>query len=199
MYCRKCGELINENAIICVKCGTEKGKGTEFCSNCGAAVSNGQVACLSCGCAIPKEKKSFKEIVSKKKVPIIIGSVVAGIIAFILIAIVIISNMFGGVNLQKIYDEHCSDVSWAKIADDGSYLAIDSNPLDIDDYSNSEAYYMLETINNELGLPSSLFKEMGETSALDGRQTRTYEKEGIEVTWKYHPDYGIEVTYSKLD
>lgn len=27
MHCRQCGELIDENAVICVKCGTKKAKG----------------------------------------------------------------------------------------------------------------------------------------------------------------------------
>lgn len=36
MHCRQCGELIDENAVICVKCGTEKGKGTEYCAHCGS-------------------------------------------------------------------------------------------------------------------------------------------------------------------
>ena len=39
---------------------------------------------------------------------------------------------------------------------------------------------------------------MGETSSADGKQVRTYEDLGLEVSWRYHPDRGLEVTYSKL-
>ena len=67
MHCRQCGELIDENAVICVKCGTEKGKGTEYCAHCGSKVEKHQMACLNCGYAIPKEKISFKEFVRNKK------------------------------------------------------------------------------------------------------------------------------------
>ena len=70
MYCRNCGEVVDENAVICIKCGTEKGKGMEYCSHCGGKVEKGQMACMTCGYALPKEKISVKEFVKNKKKPI---------------------------------------------------------------------------------------------------------------------------------
>ena len=56
MYCRNCGEPMNDNQAICLKCGVAVGNGTAFCANCGAHVNANAVACLSCGCKIAPEK-----------------------------------------------------------------------------------------------------------------------------------------------
>lgn len=92
MHCRQCGELIDENAVICVKCGTEKGKGTEYCAHCGSKVEKHQMVCLNCGYAIPKEKSSFKEFVKSKKKAFIIAGIVALAIIAGLVAILIVTN-----------------------------------------------------------------------------------------------------------
>ena len=199
MYCRNCGEVVDENAVICIKCGTEKGKGMEYCSHCGGKVEKGQMACMTCGYALPKEKISIKEFVKNKKKPIIFSSIVAGIIIIGIIVISVITNVSKAVNFQKLYNEYCI-FTWAEVGEDGSYLFIDTNPYDIDGdgLAYPDAYYAVEDINKALGLPSSLYKEIGETSGADGKQVRTYEDLGLEVSWKYHPDKGLEITYSKL-
>ena len=58
-----------------------------------------------------------------------------------------------------------------------------------------EAYTAIEEVNAALKLPESLIKDMGATSSMDGKQTETYDK--VVVSWKYHPDTGLEVTYKK--
>ena len=58
MYCRNCGESMNDNQAICLKCGVETGKGDAFCSNCGASVEPNAAVCLKCGVAIKKETGS---------------------------------------------------------------------------------------------------------------------------------------------
>lgn len=54
MYCRSCGEEMNENQAICVKCGVKKGEGTNYCANCGKPMNPGAEVCLSCGVAAKK-------------------------------------------------------------------------------------------------------------------------------------------------
>lgn len=49
------------------------------------------------------------------------------------------------------------------------------------------------TIMTKLGLPDSLLTEMTNTTALMGRQTRTYDN--IEVSWSYHPDNGLDIIF----
>ena len=34
MYCRNCGEQMNDNQAICIKCGVKVGEGTTYCANC---------------------------------------------------------------------------------------------------------------------------------------------------------------------
>ena len=54
MYCKNCGEQMNDNQAICLKCGVETGKGDAFCANCGKPVAPNAAVCLSCGVAFKK-------------------------------------------------------------------------------------------------------------------------------------------------
>ena len=54
MFCKNCGEAMNENQAICVKCGVKTGDGNKFCANCGKEVAENAEVCLSCGVAIKK-------------------------------------------------------------------------------------------------------------------------------------------------
>lgn len=49
MYCKNCGNEMNENAAVCLSCGAAKGTGKSFCSICGEAVNENAVVCLKCG------------------------------------------------------------------------------------------------------------------------------------------------------
>jgi RNA polymerase subunit RPABC4/transcription elongation factor Spt4 len=57
MYCRNCGEAMNENQAICLKCGVKTGEGNAFCANCGNATNPDAEVCLNCGVALKKEAK----------------------------------------------------------------------------------------------------------------------------------------------
>ena len=81
------------------------------------------------------------------------------------------------------------------VADDGSYLMIDTNP---NNYKGNTAFAEtgldhIEKLNKALGLPDWLYEEMLRTRALDGRQKEDFDN--IAVTWSYHPDQGMEVIY----
>lgn len=52
MFCKNCGEAMNDNQAICLKCGVKTGTGNAFCANCGNAVAPNADVCLSCGVAI---------------------------------------------------------------------------------------------------------------------------------------------------
>lgn len=54
MFCKNCGESINENQAICVKCGVKVGDGSTFCANCGQTVNGNAEVCMNCGVAIKK-------------------------------------------------------------------------------------------------------------------------------------------------
>jgi len=100
-------------------------------------------------------------------------------------------------DLRKLYNDYCTS-SWAEIGSDNSYLEIDDNPYDYDDYFISAADSAIQEINRQLNLPSSLYNDMLQTSWDMGKQRETYESIGIEVSWTYHPDKGLEVIYKLL-
>ena len=49
MYCRICGNKVNDKAEICVKCGCRPLSGKDFCQNCGARTLAQQAVCTKCG------------------------------------------------------------------------------------------------------------------------------------------------------
>ena len=57
MFCRNCGEQMNDNQAICLKCGVAVGEGKSFCSNCGKEVNEKASVCLNCGVAIVSDEQ----------------------------------------------------------------------------------------------------------------------------------------------
>ena len=105
-----------------------------------------------------------------------------------------------GPDLEAIYDEYCSP-SWADLGSDGSYLFVDTNPYDEDDGDYTYMFVVnnaIEDINEALGLPESLNNDMDQTTWSMGKQKETFEDIGIDVSWTYHPDKGLEVTYKLI-
>lgn len=81
------------------------------------------------------------------------------------------------------------------MADDGSYLSIDTNPDDEEEVFISDAWSAIVEINRELNIPESIDEDMLHTTFNDGKQTEEFKN--ISVSWKYHPNKGIEVIYKK--
>ena len=57
MYCKNCGEQMNDNQAICLKCGVSAGQGKSFCQTCGLPVNEEAVVCTSCGCSLESEQQ----------------------------------------------------------------------------------------------------------------------------------------------
>lgn len=102
-------------------------------------------------------------------------------------------NLMHAPDLKEIAGEY-SDDAFCFVAEDGSYIEIDTDPSDIGEYIASDSLDAIEHINEELGLPGSVYAHMTSTRALDGMQS--YEKDNIGVRWTYHPDNGLEIIYS---
>lgn len=137
------------------------------------------------------------KVSSKKKVPvklIVIGLLIIG-------SVLLIKNYMQSKRvLIDAYNKYCNtSSSWCVLSDDGSYLEIDTNPSDSDGSGYLASMYILEAnkaienINKDLGVPEYVQNDMNKTSALDGKQS--YSGDKITVTWRYHPDRGLEVTY----
>ena len=55
MFCKNCGQQIDDLASVCVHCGVSTNVGNKFCRNCGAAIADPNAAiCVNCGCTIAK-------------------------------------------------------------------------------------------------------------------------------------------------
>ncbi len=52
MYCRNCGNEVNDNAVACPKCGYNPRTEKNFCPNCGVATNANQVMCTNCGTSL---------------------------------------------------------------------------------------------------------------------------------------------------
>ena len=100
-----------------------------------------------------------------------------------------------------MYNDYCAS-TWASLGSDRSYLSIDTNPYNYDDGDYryiSVANNAIEKINKALNLPDSLYEDMNQTSWSMGKQEETFENVGVKVTWTYHPDKGLEVTYKLIN
>lgn len=67
MYCRNCGELLNDKAEICTKCGCRPLNGNEYCQECGAKTTEKQEMCVKCGCRLKTsmgKPKSFLDTIN---------------------------------------------------------------------------------------------------------------------------------------
>jgi TM2 domain-containing membrane protein YozV len=53
MYCRNCGQQVDDKAIACPKCGVPPGMEKKFCSNCGTSTQPNQIICVQCGVSLP--------------------------------------------------------------------------------------------------------------------------------------------------
>lgn len=88
-----------------------------------------------------------------------------------------------------------------EVAKDGSYLSIDTNPLNFDGSKivglihNYTGVEIVERANQAFGLPDWLSEEMERTRAIDGRQREEFDN--LVVSWIYHPNSGLEVMYRK--
>lgn len=105
-------------------------------------------------------------------------------------------------NLSMMFSQY-SGKEWFESGNDGSWISIDTNPDDLDSDGYSYLLWMLayfddteaaiKNINKELGFNDAVYKRMQETTAIQGRQSEENDK--YKVSWTYHPDRGLEITW----
>ncbi|MCK4352600.1 TM2 domain-containing protein [candidate division WOR-3 bacterium] len=54
MYCKTCGKVVAENAVVCPNCGAKPLSGNKFCWNCGAETDSKAEVCVKCGVKLVK-------------------------------------------------------------------------------------------------------------------------------------------------
>lgn len=55
MYCKNCGEPLNDVQEFCLKCGVGVGNGKKFCANCGKELAEEAIVCVGCGTSVGRE------------------------------------------------------------------------------------------------------------------------------------------------
>ena len=58
MYCKNCGNPVEQGAAVCTGCGVPVGQGTNYCANCGAQLPPEAAVCMSCGFATNTVQKA---------------------------------------------------------------------------------------------------------------------------------------------
>ncbi len=181
-FCPMCGTKKQLSAItICPKCGEPLPDNADFCAKCGHKIHETSTTLSS----ISNQLNKFELTKDKKKLQILIGCVVV-----VIIIVFVLSLM--GPNFNSMFSKYSSE-SWCTMDTDGNYMIIDTNPYDIDGHFDSDANKAIKEINEKLEFSSSVYKKMGQTRSLDGRQTESNGK--YQVSWIYHPDNGLEVMY----
>lgn len=117
----------------------------------------------------------------------------------VLVCTMLLMTACGGSKFAKVcnevVEEYSEISSGITLAEDGSYLMVDTNPINLDDYNWWAVYDAVEDINRKMGFPDSLMVKIGNTTALNGVQTHT--TDGITATWSYHPNKGLEIMYEQ--
>lgn len=136
------------------------------------------------------------KIKKHKKGLAIVGIVI--VMVSLIISLLWVPNLLGlgKKDFNDMFPEY-KDQYWCEIAYDGSWMEVDTNAYDLDDYNNSATLSKIKSINTELGFSSSVYQEMISTRSLDGRQYAY--TDGYSASWTYHPDKGLEVMYKIID
>lgn len=71
----------------------------------------------------------------------------------------------------------------------------DGDGMIVDGATKDDEYTDLACVLVELGAPQSLVANIDSTTALMGRQTE--EADGLEYSWSYHPDNGLNMVISE--
>jgi TM2 domain-containing membrane protein YozV len=66
MFCRNCGNEIDDKAFVCVKCGVRPNDGTAHCQVCGKETQPGAVVCVHCGAQLAASGAQKKAGADKK-------------------------------------------------------------------------------------------------------------------------------------
>ena len=73
MFCRNCGNQVDDKAVVCLKCGARPTDGTAHCQACGQQTQPGAIVCVHCGAQLAVSSTERKAAADKKLVAGICG------------------------------------------------------------------------------------------------------------------------------
>ncbi|MBO4217923.1 MAG: TM2 domain-containing protein [Erysipelotrichaceae bacterium] len=79
MYCRHCGEKLEDQAAICFSCGNKPDKGNSYCPNCGARTTPEMDQCLNCGRVLRNAGSYAEEPLQSERTKFTAGALAIGL------------------------------------------------------------------------------------------------------------------------
>ena len=79
MYCRNCGNVMDDHAAFCTKCGVPKGTGAMYCPSCGAQTNPNAVVCVNCGVALNRNYNIYNSQQKSKIAAGVLGIFLGGL------------------------------------------------------------------------------------------------------------------------
>jgi len=121
---------------------------------------------------------------------------IVALLSLSLVLVLAACNGTTAVTLSSVHGDLDTSVRWlTTLASDDSYIALTVTRLcpRTEDSILCDRSHALNDILDGLGFESNVIRRMGETRALDGRQTA--ENDNFRVSWTFHPDDGLQVLF----
>lgn len=118
----------------------------------------------------------------------------AGVLATVLVATIVTAvGAASGPSFQSAAEEcNAAHTAGISVGDKGSSITIDTKG---EDDSSGASFDDASCILSALNIPDSVTSQIDDTSAMDGRQSASWE--GVDASWTYHPDSGMKLILSK--
>jgi hypothetical protein len=140
-----------------------------------------------------------------RRLPIVLGAAVAGLVLIGGGAIALVTASQSGVTRSVAAAAGVSEIagpsdfeeaqtacdpgkSGTTVADGGQTLIVESRGEE--DYTGLD-HTAFSCIISNLNAPAAVTEHIGQTRAMDGRQTDTWD--GMTASWTYHPDQGLDM------
>lgn len=91
--------------------------------------------------------------------------------------------------------KRCNVSAKVEIADGGRTMIVDGEGEEA--FTGDVTFGALDCIIEQVGTPRSTKQLMLETRSLDGRQSDSWDADGVEIeaSWSYHPDDGLDIIF----
>ena len=130
-------------------------------------------------------------------------NILIGIAALVLIAAIVLIALYPRIRFNQAKNKAVDIAGQISSRGNGNFT-VDTNPYEdtamdpmviamLAPDAQEGALNAIEYVNEALGFNGALYDRMLETNALMGRQSE--ENKHYRVSWTYHPDEGLEVTY----
>lgn len=176
MFCPSCGTA-NPDSRFCINCGVEVNPAAQVASEIsGSNVGSTHVAAAKGASAFFKKPRN-------------ILAVAGGLLLVVAVAVGVSVALTPNPLVQAVAGCSLEGAEGIELTDGDKTLIIDTEGEE--DYEGA-SYDDYLCITEGLNLPERIKDSMGKTRALDGTMNDTFEN--LTLTWRYHPDSGIDLT-----